>query len=76
MSHQMEALLLITATAGREEEKKSGRRDGMVGGREEMGREEEGRREGERRSRGRCERGAGENSGGGRRYLCTLLVGL
>lgn len=40
MSHQLEALLPITATGGREEEK-SERRDEMVGGREEMGRERE-----------------------------------
>lgn len=47
MSHQLEALLPITATGGREEEKKSGRRDEMVRGREEMGREREKGRAGE-----------------------------
>lgn len=44
MSHQLEALLPITATGGREEEKKSRRREGMVGGREKWegrGRKEE-----------------------------------
>lgn len=40
MSHQLEALLPITAIRGREEAK-SGRRDEMVGRREEMGRERE-----------------------------------